>query len=148
LFRPLCYVVVASAGEAFAEQLDASHQDDCRWRANSCADSLVQFHLTPSALVGGFKDRCDGLSQFKSLPAIALSAIESMKLARSVQVDRVLSQSVAVLSGERGYRTDSTTGQQDETCCYSQAYLFISCVDALLPFSLLYHFQNMELYLI
>jgi len=131
LFRPLCYVVVASAGEAFAEQLDASHQNDCPWRGNSCADSWVQFHLTPSALVGGFKDRCDGLLQFTSLPAIALSAIESMKLTRSVQIDRVLSQSVTVLSGELGYRTDSTTGidisQQDETCCYSQVYLFISC---------------------
>lgn len=121
---------VISAGEAFAEQLDASHQNNCPWRGNSCADSLVQFHLTPSALVGGFKDRCDGLLQFTSLPAIALSAIESMKLTRSVQIDRVLSQSVTVLSGELGYRTDSTSGidiaQQDETCCYSQAQKLIS----------------------
>lgn len=125
--RPWCYIVVANAGEAFAEQLDASHENDCPWRGNSCADSLVQFHLTPSALVGGFKDRCDGLLQFASLPIIASSAIESMKLTRSVQIDRVLSQSVTILSGELGYRTDSTTGidisQQDETCCYSQVDL-------------------------
>ncbi|CAL5091466.1 unnamed protein product [Urochloa decumbens] len=121
---------VAKAGEAFAEQLDASHQNDCPWRGNSCADSLVQFHLTPSALVGGFKDRCDGLLQFVSLPVIASSAIESMKLTRSVQIDRVLSQLVTILSGEMGYRTDSTTGiditQQDETCCYTQAQKLIS----------------------
>ncbi|KAF8732282.1 hypothetical protein HU200_016262 [Digitaria exilis] len=121
---------VANAGEAFAEQLDASHENDCPWRGNSCADSLVQFHLTPSALVGGFKDRCDGLLQFASLPLIASSAIESMKLTRSVQIDHVLSQSVTILSGELGYRTDSTTGidfsHQDETCCYSQAQKLIS----------------------
>uniref|UniRef100_K3ZQE7 Uncharacterized protein n=1 Tax=Setaria italica TaxID=4555 RepID=K3ZQE7_SETIT len=121
---------VANAGEAFAEQLDASHQNDCPWRGNSCADSLVQFHLTPSALVGGFKDRCDGLLQFVSLPVIASSAIESMKITRSVQIDRILSQSVTILSGELGYRTDSTTGidisQQDESCGYSQAQKLIS----------------------
>ncbi|WVZ61877.1 hypothetical protein U9M48_011685 [Paspalum notatum var. saurae] len=121
---------VANAGEAFAEQLDASHQTDCPWRGNSCADSLVQFHLTPSALVGGFKDRCDGLLQFMSLPVIASSAIESMKLTRSAQIDRILSESVTILSGELGYRTDSTAGidisQQDETCCYPQAQKLIS----------------------
>ncbi|XP_062188944.1 uncharacterized protein LOC133892274 [Phragmites australis] len=121
---------VANAGEAFAEQLDASHQNDCPWRGNSCADSLVQFHITPSALVGGFKDRCDGLLQFISLPVIASSAIESMRLTRSAEIDHVLSQSVTILSGELGYKTDSTTGidinHQDETCGYSQAQKLIS----------------------
>ncbi|KAF0909160.1 hypothetical protein E2562_032209, partial [Oryza meyeriana var. granulata] len=121
---------VANAGEAFAEQLDASHQGDCPWRGNSCADSLVQFHLTPSALVGGFKDRCDGLLQFISLPIIAKSAIESMKLTRSPQIDRILSQSITILSGELGYKTDGTTeidiNHQDESCSYSQAQKLIS----------------------
>ncbi|EAZ02787.1 hypothetical protein OsI_24913 [Oryza sativa Indica Group] len=121
---------VANAGEAFAEQLDASHLGDCPWRGNSCADSLVQFHLTPSALVGGFKDRCDGLLQFISLPVIAKSAIESMKLTRSPQIDCVLSQAITILSGELGYKTDSTTGidinHQDESCSYSQAQKLIS----------------------
>jgi hypothetical protein len=64
------------------------------------------------------------LLQFVSLPVIASSAIESMKLTRSFQIDRILSQSVTILSGELGYRTDSTTGidisQQNESCCYSQ----------------------------
>ncbi|KAG8081484.1 hypothetical protein GUJ93_ZPchr0007g4889 [Zizania palustris] len=121
---------VANAGKAFAEQLDASHQGDCPWRGNSCAESLVQFHLTPSALVAGFKDRCDGLLQFKSLPVIASSAVESMKLTRSPQIDRVLSQSITILSGELDYKTDSTTGidinQRVETCSYSQAQKLIS----------------------
>ncbi|KAM0841610.1 hypothetical protein ACQ4PT_058900 [Festuca glaucescens] len=56
------------------------------WRGNSCADSLVQLHFTPSALLGGFKDRCEGLLQFISLPVIASSAIESMKLTRNHQI--------------------------------------------------------------
>ncbi|VAH30629.1 unnamed protein product [Triticum turgidum subsp. durum] len=121
---------VANAGEAFAEQLDASHQNDCPWRGNSCADSLVQLHFTPSALLGGFKDRCEGLLQFISLPVIASSAIESMKLTRSQQIEHVLSQSIAILCGELGYKTDGTTGidvnHQDETCSYSQAQKLIS----------------------
>ncbi|KAL5196670.1 hypothetical protein ABZP36_000182 [Zizania latifolia] len=121
---------VANAGKAFAEQLDVSHQSDCPWRENSCADSLVQFHLTPSALVGGFKDRYDGLLQFKSLPVIASSSVESMKLTRSLQIDCVLSQSITILSGELDYKTDSTTGidinQQNETSSYSQAQKLIS----------------------
>lgn len=121
---------VANAGEAFAEQLDASHQNDCPWRGNSCADSLVQFHFTPSALLGGFKDRCDGLLQFISLPIIASSAVESMKLTRSHQIEHVLSQSIAILCGELGYKIDGTTGidinHQDENCSYSQAQKLIS----------------------
>jgi hypothetical protein len=125
---PYCNAVVANAGEAFAEQLDASHQNDCPWRGNSCADSLVQLHFTPSALLGGFKDRCEGLLQFMSLPVIATSAIESMKLTRSQQIEHVLSQSIVILCGELGYKTDGTTGidvnHQDETCSYSQVYLF------------------------
>jgi hypothetical protein len=97
---------------------------------------LVQFHLTPSALVGGFKDRCDGLLQFISLPVIASSAIENMKQTRSIQIDRILSQSVTILSGELGYRTDSTTGidisQQDEICGYSQVLSLV--IDSLFLF--------------
>ncbi|KAK3124443.1 hypothetical protein QOZ80_7BG0586620 [Eleusine coracana subsp. coracana] len=121
---------VANAGEAFAEQLDVSHQSDCPWRGNNCPDSLVQFHLTPSALVGGFKDRCDGLLQFASLPVISPSAIDSMKPSRGAEIELVLSQSFAILSGEPGYKTGSTTGidinQQDEICGYSQAQKLIS----------------------
>jgi hypothetical protein len=134
------YIVVANAGESFAEQLDASHQHDCPWRGNSCADSLVQFHLTSSALGGGFKDRCDGLMQFASLPVIDPSAIDSMKLTRGDEIDHILSQPIAILSGELGYKTGCTTGidinRQDDTCGYSQVSLIIDAFSLLL-FSLL-----------
>ncbi|XP_006650690.2 uncharacterized protein LOC102700693 [Oryza brachyantha] len=120
---------VSNAGEAFAEQLDASHHNSCPWRGNSCADSLVQLHLTQSALIGGFKDRCDGLLQFTSLPVIASSAIENMRLTRSTQIERLLSQSIAFLSGELSYKAESTPGidiQQDASCSYSKARKLIS----------------------
>ncbi|XP_039827894.1 uncharacterized protein LOC120689615 isoform X2 [Panicum virgatum] len=121
-------VEVASAGEAFAEQLDAAHQNSCPWRGNSCADSLVQLPLTQSALIGGFKDRCDGLLQFTSLPVIASSAIENMRTTRSAQIDRLLSQSITFLSGVLGCKAESAAGveiQQDSSCSYSQAQKLI-----------------------
>ena len=119
----LYLLLVANAGESFAEQLDAAHQNSCPWRGNNCADSLVQLHLTQSALIGGFKDCCDGLLQFTSLPVIAPSAIENMKLTRSAQIDRLLSQSITFLSGILGCRAESTAGidiHQDFSCSYSQ----------------------------
>nr|CAB3497955.1 unnamed protein product [Digitaria exilis] len=122
-------VEVANAGEAFAEQLDAAHQNSCPWRGNSCADSLVQLHLTQSALIGGFKDRCDGLLQFTSLPVIASSAIEYMRMTRSAQIDRLLSQSIAFLSGVLGCKAESTPGvdiHNDFSCIYSQAQKLIA----------------------
>ncbi|KAL6636800.1 hypothetical protein ACP70R_024372 [Stipagrostis hirtigluma subsp. patula] len=122
-------VEVANAGEAFAEQLDAAHLNSCPWRGNGCADSLVQLHLTQSALIGGFKDRCDGLLQFTSLPVVASSAIENMKLTRSTQIDRLLSQSITFLSGVLGCKAESTAGadiHQDSSCSYSQAQKLIS----------------------
>ncbi|TVU44719.1 hypothetical protein EJB05_04170 [Eragrostis curvula] len=122
-------VEVANAGEAFAEQLDAAHQNNCPWRGNSCADSLVQLHLTQSALIGGFKDRCDGLLQFTSLPVVASSAIENMRLTRGTQIDHLLSQSVTFLSGVLGCKAESTAGidiHQYSSCGYSQAQKLIS----------------------
>ncbi|XP_062214393.1 uncharacterized protein LOC133915300 [Phragmites australis] len=122
-------VEVANAGEAFAKQLDAAHQSSCPWRGNSCADSLVQLHLTQSAIIGGFKDRCDGLLQFTSLPVIATFAIENMRLTRGMQIDRLLSQSITFLSGGLGCKAESTAGvdiHQDSSCSYSQAQKLIS----------------------
>ncbi|PWA77408.1 zinc finger, C3HC [Artemisia annua] len=81
-------------GEEFANQLDEGHNVTCPWRGNSCAESLVQFPPTPpSALIGGYKDRCDGLLQFPYLPVVAASAIEQMKLSRGPEIDRLLVQS-------------------------------------------------------
>ncbi|KAJ6825734.1 uncharacterized protein M6B38_375195 [Iris pallida] len=122
---------VDSAGEAFAEQLDAAHRVACPWKGNCCADSLVQFPPTPpSALIGGYKDRCDGLLQFPSLPLIASSAIETMKLTRSTQIDRFLSQSHAFSSGDLGFKADSTpvleSSREDAFCSHSNAQKLIS----------------------
>ncbi|OMO65754.1 Zinc finger, C3HC-like protein [Corchorus olitorius] len=81
------------AGLVFSKQLDVGHKVACPWRGNSCPESLVQFPPTPqSALIAGYKDRCDGLLQFQSLPVIAASALEHMRVSRGPQVDRLLSQ--------------------------------------------------------
>lgn len=88
---------VQKASEAFAKQLDSAHKVNCPWRGNSCPESLVQFPPTPqSALIGGYKDRCDGLLQFQSLPIVATSAIELMRVSRGPQVDRFLSGEVDI----------------------------------------------------
>ncbi|XP_076940917.1 uncharacterized protein LOC143610279 [Bidens hawaiensis] len=80
--------------EEFANLLDEGHNATCPWRGNSCAESLVQFPPTPpSALIGGYKDRCDGLIQFPYLHVVANSAIDQMKLSRSLEIDRFLVQS-------------------------------------------------------
>lgn len=101
------YFEVESAGEAFAKQLDVGHNVSCPWRGNSCPESLVQFPPTPqSALIGGYKDRCDGLLQFQFLPIVAASAIEQMRLSRSPQIDRFLSQSQNVTAGELEFRSE------------------------------------------
>lgn len=65
---------------------------NCPWRGNSCAESLVQFPPTPSALIGGYKDRYDGLLQFLSLPIVAASAIEQMKASRNLELERFVDQ--------------------------------------------------------
>jgi hypothetical protein len=127
----LCSVLVANAGEAFAEQLDVSHKNSCPWRGSSCADSLIQLHLTQSALIGGFKDRCDGLLQFLSLPVIASSAIENMRLTRDAQINRLLTQAITFLSGELGYKAESTPGvdiHQGSSCGYSRVCFYVSCI--------------------
>lgn len=110
------------AVEAFVEQLDAGHKVDCPWKGNCCADSLVQFPPTlPSALIGGYKDRWDGLLQLLSLPVIASSAVETMKLTRSREIDLFLSQTHSSLEL---FKADSTPGaklsQEHPICNYDQ----------------------------
>lgn len=102
---------VESAAEAFAKQLDVGHQATCPWRGNSCPASLVQFPPTPqSALIGGYKDRCDGLLQFQFLPTISASAIELMRVLRGPLVDRLLSQSQNFIAGEGDFKTECIAG--------------------------------------
>ncbi|KAG6573377.1 NIPA-like protein, partial [Cucurbita argyrosperma subsp. sororia] len=116
----------------FTKQLDSGHKVSCPWRGNSCPESLVQFPPTPqSALVGGFKDRCDGLLQFQSLPSIASSAIEQMRTFRSAQLDRFLTQSSNSTMGEVNVKPEGTRelldSSQDGTFyLYSQAQKIIS----------------------
>lgn len=115
---------VQNAGEAFAKQLDSAHKVNCPWRGNSCPESLVQFPPTPqSALIGGYKDRCDGLLQFQSLPIVATSAIELMRVSRGPQVDRFL-------SGEVDIKPESIpeleSSQDGALCLYSRAQKLIS----------------------
>ncbi|KAJ1702710.1 hypothetical protein LUZ63_002489 [Rhynchospora breviuscula] len=113
---------VVDAGKLFAEQLDSGHVADCPWRGNSCVDSLVQFSLTASTLFGGYKDRSDCLLQFATLPIIASSAVLTVRLTRSVQLDRLLSQPPNFLSGE--LEADPT--QQDSSSGYAYAQKLIS----------------------
>ncbi|KAF3776286.1 NIPA-like protein [Nymphaea thermarum] len=116
---------VDSAAEAFAKQLDASHKGSCPWKGNSCTESLAQFPPTlTSALIGGYKDRCDALLQFPSLPVIASSAIEHMRLSRSSQIDRLLSHAHRSTAGDVSGRVDSMpvgeTSQDETMYIYAQ----------------------------
>ncbi|KAF8411313.1 hypothetical protein HHK36_003860 [Tetracentron sinense] len=124
-------VEVDNAGEAFAKQLEASHKVSCPWRGNSCTESLVQFPPTPpSALIGGYKDRCDGLLQFLSLPVIAASAIEEMRVSWGPQIDRFLAQSQTVTSRELSFKAENIPGmetsREEAFCIYSHAQKLIS----------------------
>ncbi|KAL4011961.1 hypothetical protein IC575_029028 [Cucumis melo] len=116
----------------FTKQLDSGHKVSCPWRGNSCPESLVQFPPTPqSALVGGFKDRCDGLLQFQSLPSIAASAIEQMRIFRGAQLDRLLAQSPNFTMGEIDVKPEGTrelldSSQDGAFYLYSQAQKIIS----------------------
>lgn len=74
----------------------------------------MQFPPTPpSALIGGFKDRCYGLLQFPSLPVIAASAIEQMRVSRSSEIDRLFAQTQIFVGGESGFRSDFTPGSEN-----------------------------------
>ncbi|XP_020229771.1 uncharacterized protein LOC109810669 isoform X2 [Cajanus cajan] len=120
-----------NASESFARQLDSGHKVNCPWKGNSCPESLVQFPPTPpSALIGGYKDRCDGLVQFHCLPVVAISAIELMSVSRGPQIERFLSQSQCFMSGEVDIKPEIISeleNSQDEAyCLYSRAQKIIS----------------------
>ncbi|KAJ4980620.1 hypothetical protein NE237_031457 [Protea cynaroides] len=122
---------VDDASETFAKQLDIGHKLSCPWRGNSCAESLVQFPPTPpTALVGGYKDRCDGLLQFLSLPVVAASAIDQMRLSRGPQIDRILSQLQTFMARELAFKVESIAGaessREEALWEYSHAHKLIS----------------------
>ncbi|GAB4846711.1 hypothetical protein Ancab_025717 [Ancistrocladus abbreviatus] len=119
-----------AADEDFSRQLDLGHKGTCPWRGNSCAESLVQFPPTPpSALIGGYKDRCDGLFQFSVLPVLASSAIDHMRVSRGPQIERFLSQP-NFLAGEPGIRLENISGmeisREEAFSIYSSAQKLIS----------------------
>ncbi|MCH96519.1 zinc ion-binding protein, partial [Trifolium medium] len=108
------------ASESFARQLDSGHKANCPWKGNSCPESLVQFPPTSqSALIGGYKDRCDGLVQFHFLPVVAISAIELMRVSRGPQIDRFLSQAQNFMSGIdfKPEHISELESSQDEAYC-------------------------------
>ncbi|XP_057515681.1 uncharacterized protein LOC130797203 [Amaranthus tricolor] len=108
------------AAEEFSKQLDLGHKATCPWRGNSCPESLVQFPPTPpSALIGGYKDRCDGLLQFAALPVVAASAIEQMHASRGPQIDRFLANSLNFLIGEPSIKMENTSGVDSREEAYS-----------------------------
>ncbi|KAK7383465.1 hypothetical protein VNO78_29144 [Psophocarpus tetragonolobus] len=64
------------------------HKVNYHWKGNICPESLLQFPPTPpSALIGGYKHRCDGLVQFHCLPVVVISAIELMSITRGPQIE-------------------------------------------------------------
>lgn len=112
--------VADGTAEEFSKQLDLGHKATCPWRGNSCPESLVQFPPTPpSALIGGYKDRCDGLLQFAALPVVAASAIEQMHASRGSQIDRFLANSVNFLIGEPSIKMENTSGVDSREEAYS-----------------------------
>ncbi|KAM0007837.1 putative Zinc finger, C3HC [Helianthus debilis subsp. tardiflorus] len=120
-----------NVGEEFGNQLDEGHKVICPWRGNSCAESLVQFPPTPpSALIGGYKDRCDGLFQFLYLPIVAASTLDQMRVSRGPEIDRFLVQSHTFATGESGFKADIASGsdnaREEALCIYSRAQKLIS----------------------
>lgn len=123
-FHPFSFQV-QNAGEAFVKQLDSGHKVACPWKGNSCPESLVQFPPTPqSALIGGYKDRCDGLLQFHSLPKVAASVIEQIWVSRGPQIDRLLSQSQNFMAGDVDFKPESIpeleSSRDGAICLYSR----------------------------
>ncbi|KAI3457576.1 hypothetical protein Pfo_014239 [Paulownia fortunei] len=118
------------AGEEFVKRLDEEHKVTCPWIRNCCAESLVQFPPTPSsALIGGYKDRCDGLLQFSSLPIVAASAIEQMRVSKGREIDRLLVQT-QFAGSESGIKLEILLGtentREDAFFIYSRAQKLIS----------------------
>lgn len=67
----------------------------------------MQFPATsPSTLIGGYKDRCDGLLQFPILPIVATSAIEQMRISGGLQIDHFLVHIQAFTAEESAFKDD------------------------------------------
>lgn len=92
----------------------------------------MQFPPTPqSALIGGYKDRCDGLLQFQSLPRVAASAIEQMRVSRGPLVDRFISQLQNFTAVEVDFKPESIpeleSSRDGAICLYSCVRYILMC---------------------
>ncbi|KAL9254972.1 hypothetical protein AKJ16_DCAP16259 [Drosera capensis] len=124
-------LLVDVVGEAFSKQLDLGHRVACPWKGNSCAESLVQFPPTPpSALVGGYKDRCDGLLQFPALPVVAASVVEHMRSSGGSQIDHLLGLPMILLATDSGFKSENVSvtdvWKEDAFSIYYRAQKLIS----------------------
>ncbi|CAG7899701.1 unnamed protein product [Brassica rapa] len=120
-----------SNGEEFSKQLDVAHESSCPWVGNCCPESLVQFPPTPpSALIGGYKDRCDGLLQFYSLPIVPVSAIDQMRASRGPQIDRLLALPQVYANDDPSFRVGNIsateTSKEEALSNYARAQKLIS----------------------
>lgn len=120
-----------NTAEEFFKQLDLGHMAACPWRGNCCHESLVQFPPTPpSALIGGYKDRCDGLLQFAALPVVAASTIEQIRVSRGPQIDRFLANSFNLCAGEPSGKPENVSGaessREEGFSSYSRAQKLIA----------------------
>lgn len=111
---PYPYLITAdSIREEFSKQLDEAHESSCPWVGKSCPESLVQFPPTPpSALIGGYRDRCDGLLQFYSLPIVSPSAIDQMRTSRRPQIDRLLAHPQVYANDGLSFRMDNISAAE------------------------------------
>ncbi|KAG2257010.1 hypothetical protein Bca52824_076304 [Brassica carinata] len=117
--------------EEFSKQLDVAHESSCPWVGNCCPESLVQFPPTPpSALIGGYKDRCDGLLQFYSLPIGSVSAINQMRASRGPQIDRLLALLQVYANDDPSFRmgniSATETSKEEALSNYARAQKLIS----------------------
>ncbi|KAF3498966.1 hypothetical protein DY000_02054985 [Brassica cretica] len=117
--------------EEFSKQLDVAHESSCPWVGNCCPESLVQFPPTPpSVLIGGYKDRCDGLLQFYSLPIVSVSAINQMSASRGPQIDRLLALLQVYANDDPSFRmgniSATETSKEEALSNYARAQKLIS----------------------
>ncbi|XWS18673.1 hypothetical protein CRYUN_Cryun32bG0064900 [Craigia yunnanensis] len=90
----------------------------------------LHFASSPSwAASEGYKDRCDGLLHFQSLPVIAASAMEHIQVSRGPQVDLLLSQLQSYMA-EFESRSESIpeldNARDGAFCLYSRSQKLIS----------------------
>ncbi|MBA0612831.1 hypothetical protein Godav_013380, partial [Gossypium davidsonii] len=96
------------AGQAFSKQLDVGHK---------------------SALITGYKDRCDGLMQFQSLPVVAASTVEHMRVSRGPQLDILLYQlqnHMAEFESRSESILEADSTRDGAFCLYSRSQKLIS----------------------